>query len=368
VVPILHSFKNAQHLNVGVRDILGKEDIRRTTAFLADVAQACLTQICDLQLQALSKRYGQPWIEDQQRSCELIVVALGKLGGREPNYHSDLDVVFLYEAEGQTRHLAPLGRGASSTTTNQHFFGELAQRILQFVNGLGPQGRLYEIDARLRPTGRSGTLAVSLDALQRYFSTGQGQLWERQSLCRARIIYGSEAAQKTTQSAIQRILMEKAWQADDAAEIRKSRLRLEETARPGNLKRGPGGLMDVEFIVQMLQLQFAAHDPRVLQPTTFVALDLLAQYGYLAPDTAHQLLESYSFLRGVEARLRLMNTAARHELPDEPREMDKLAYLLGTTHGDDVASRVRQCMRRNREIFEDVFSAAVDSMDSASSL
>ena len=162
--PILHSFKNAQHLNAGVRDILGKEDIRNTTAFLSDIAEVCLEQIAEIQYQNLARRSAIPGSAGEGRRCELVILAMGKLGGREPNYHSDLDVVFLYEADGSTQPVSS-ARNATQTTTNQHFFSELAQRIIKQVNRIGPLGRLYEVDARLRPTGKSGMLAVSLRRL-----------------------------------------------------------------------------------------------------------------------------------------------------------------------------------------------------------
>src|SRR5690606_24856496 len=113
--------------------------------------------------------------------CELVVLALGKLGGRELNYHSDLDLIFLYEAEGRT---APPPGSAAEKTSNQHYFTELGQRIIKAAGRANGHGRLYEIDMRLRPTGRSGALAVSFDEFARYFATGGGQLWERQSLCK----------------------------------------------------------------------------------------------------------------------------------------------------------------------------------------
>jgi glutamate-ammonia-ligase adenylyltransferase len=357
VEPILHSFKNVQHLNAGVRDILGKEDIRQTTAFLADVAQVCLQQIADLQYEALVKRFGQPWLAEEDRPCEMILLAMGKLGGREPNYHSDLDVVFLYEAEGTTRPSLAF-RGSVQTTTNQHFFSELAQRIIKYVNRLGPYGRLYELDARLRPTGKSGTLAVSLEGLARYFHEGQGQLWERQALCRARPIYGSEPARRRAMELVRGIVSEPSWQPEFADEIRRMRHRMEENASPRNLKRSPGGLVDIEFIAQMLQLKHVVESPEVLQPGTNEALRALEHAGHLAHEDAQYLCEAYGYLRSVEARLRLMNTTARHDLPEDPRELAKLAYLLGAPSRAALAERCQNYVARNRATFDRIFAAA----------
>ncbi len=162
--PILHSFKSFQHLRVGVRDILGKDDLRDCHRALSDVAEVCLQQIAQREYAAMVHRYGVPMIAQQdgsKQACGWVIVAMGKLGGREPNYHSDLDVVFLFDADGHTEQQRRARRGDG--TTNQHFFSQLGQRIIKQVTNMGPQGRLYELDPRLRPTGQSGSLAVSLE-------------------------------------------------------------------------------------------------------------------------------------------------------------------------------------------------------------
>jgi glutamate-ammonia-ligase adenylyltransferase len=329
VDPILHSFKNSQHLRVGVRDILSKEDIGTTTTALSDIAEVCLKQIGQWEYERLVARFGEPtWTTEDgtTRPCELITLAMGKLGGREPNYHSDLDVVFVYEQEGSTK---PRGAGAGEdSTSNQHFFSELGQRIIKYATRLGPHGRLYEMDTRLRPTGKSGVLAVSLEGLQKYFDEGHGQLWERQALCKARPIGCSEAAGRRAMRVVHAAIQRPAWRDESAGEIRDMRRRLEETASPRNLKRGPGGTVDIEFIAQMWQLRRAADTPSVLVPGTLEALQQLHAVGCLGDDDYEFLSEAYRFLRSIEARLRLMNTTARHDIPDDDAELARLAYLL----------------------------------------
>jgi glutamate-ammonia-ligase adenylyltransferase len=384
LAPILHSFKNSLHLRVGVRDILGKEDIRATTATLSDVAEVCLEQMVLREYRRLVKKYGRPTYQkpaagdqaalpdhapagdaptaassdstSENQECELVILAMGKFGGREPNYHSDLDVIFLYEAEGMTQHHGRVRRG--DTTTNQHFFSELGQRIIKGVNRLGPHGRLYELDPRLRPTGKSGALAVSVGEFAKYFAEGHGQLWERQGLCRARPIYGSPAARQTVMQAVHRAIIEPGWNPEDATSIREMRARLEETASKRNLKRGPGGTVDVEFAVQMLQLRHAATCPAVLVPGTFDALDALHDHGYLDKQDHRLLSDSYRFLRSVEARLRLMNTTARHDLPESESELAKLAYLLGCPNPRSLRDESLRVTTENRQRFQRLLDQA----------
>ena len=354
--PILHSFKNCQHLRVGVRDILGKETLQTTHHCLSDLAEVCLQQITDEQYQRLTKKFGQPTVASgshQGEPASLVILAMGKLGGQEPNYHSDLDVVFLYEAEGTTVATQP---GQSiSTTTNQHFFSELGQRIIRVVNQLGPDGRLFELDPRLRPTGKNGPLAVSLDGFQHYFSSGQGQLWERQALCKARTIYGSKLAQQAVQEVVRQIILNVPWKRKRAEEIRQMRERLEQTASDHNLKRGFGGTVDIEFVVQMLQMRYAGQFVEVLVPGTLAAIEALREVGGLTDHDSKVFCESYVFLRSVESGLRLMNTTARHDLPDDPVELRSLAFLLGAAGEQELVEKCQHFRQENRQRFDRIF-------------
>src|SRR5690606_6106003 len=134
--------------------------------------------------------------------------------------------------------------------------------IIKGASRIGQFGRLYEVDARLRPTGKSGALALPVDGLLKYFRTS-AQLWERQALCKARVIYGSPQAAEYTMQAIHQAAFGPAWSRDSAREIRDMRMRLEESATDRNLKRGRGGTVDTEFLVQMLQLKHGGQDPSV---------------------------------------------------------------------------------------------------------
>jgi glutamate-ammonia-ligase adenylyltransferase len=376
--PILHSFKVSQHLRVGVRDILGKDDIQDTHAALSDVAEACLRHIVEVETAKLMEKRGEPrigepgsvpltdgevppywqWHPGAERigqPCEFIVLALGKLGGREPNYHSDLDLVFLYEADGQTH--APR-RSTIQNTSNNHFFSELGQRIIKRATHFGPYGRLYDVDPRLRPTGRSGSLALSLAGFVRYFHEGGGQLWERQSLCKARVIVGSKQAAARALDAVTEAVYCQPWQAGDAAEIRAMRTKLEESATERNLKRGPGGTMDTEFLVQMLQLKHGAAMPAVRKPGTIAGLLALEKAGVLKADDAIFLRNAYSFQRSIEARIRLMDATGRHEFPEDPREQAKLSFLMGTSDSAQLDKKVFDTFRKVRETYIKVFDRA----------
>ncbi|QDV23880.1 Glutamate-ammonia-ligase adenylyltransferase [Aureliella helgolandensis] len=386
--PILQSFKNSMHLRVGVRNILGKDTISETHAALSDIAEACLEKVIQHEFHRLVRQLGVPvrsyptatppasiperspavptaanpqleslpddaasgridlpapqqtMAHEGAEAAELVVLAVGKLGGREPNYHSDIDLIFLFDGEGYTRSLVPDRR--FSPTTNRHFFNQLGQRVIQSVTRVGPGGKLYDVDVRLRPLGRSGELAITINDLRRYFANQSGQIWERQALCKARPIWGSQGAQAAAMECVREILQ----QVDDpsvaASEIYQHRYQLQQGAGDCNLKRGVGGTMDIEFDVQFLQLANAKTAPQCLVPGTLLAIEQLQAIGALDESTASSMISDYEFLRQIESGIRLMNMSARHELPKTSEELDRLAFLLSTLH-------VQQSTRQEQE-------------------
>jgi glutamate-ammonia-ligase adenylyltransferase len=344
---------------VGVRDILGKEDVQAVTGALSDIAQTCLAQIAAREYERLAERFGTPRIAAGRRAgkpCDWVILGMGKFGGREMNYHSDLDIVFLYEADGHTA--ADSEQSARQTTTNQHFFSELGQRIIKTAGRLSSLGRLYEVDARLRPTGKSGALTTTFKEFVRYFLSGGGQLWERQALCKARVVYGSQRARRLADSAVAKAAFGRRWRRKDAEEIRDMRRRLEETALAGDLKRGTGGIVDIEFLVQMLQLQHGRNNPKLREPNTLTALHGLYAGGLLSADDYELLDAGYRLLRTVEGRLRLMNSTARDQLPQDHTELAKLAHLLHYPGGDGLMTDIENATRQTRRRFERIFQEA----------
>lgn len=356
--PILHSFKKDQQLCVGVRDLLGKEDIASTTGALSDIAQACLTEIAIREYERLAAKFGQPTIEGGDLAgepCQVAILAMGKFGGREMNYHSDLDIVFLYEADGHTAHAHQLRRRES--TTNQHFFSELGQRIIKTASRLSQFGRLYEVDARLRPTGKSGALATSLEEFSRYFAEGQGRLWERQALCKAHVAVGEPRVTRAAMAAVARAAFEHPWRKQDADEIRRMRDRLEQTVTGGNFKRGSGGIVDIEFLAQMLQLKHGRRLTKLRCPSTLGALAALHDAGCLAAGDYELLASSYRFLRTLEGKLRLMNFTAKDSLPQDATELAKLAHLLRAPSVESFLADFDRYTQGTRQCFDRIFAA-----------
>lgn len=358
VDPILHAFKAAQQLRVGVRDMLGKQDANTTTAALSAIAEALVQRVVAAEERVLADRLGEPRSAEEGSAgvpAGPVVLAMGKFGGREMNYASDVDVIFLYDHEGTS--LRRRGTRTVEGTTNAHFFGELAQRTMKVFNRFGPQGRLYEMDSRLRPSGRSGPAAVSLAEFARYFAAdGPAQIWERQALVKARVVVGSPAARAQAEQIIARATYGRRWTADDVESIRCMRHRMEEGARASNLKRGPGGVVDIEFIAQMLQLVHGGAEQSLRTTQTLAALLSLRRAGRLTGERADFLERAYHTLRSIEGRLRLLDAAARHDFPELPDEQRRLAHLLGYDRPDQLVRDVQAITSRTRAEFERIFN------------
>ena len=220
-------------------------------------------------------------------------------------------------------------------------------------------GRLYSVDMRLRPFGKSGSLVVPLATFREYFVT-DAQVWERQALGRARAICGEPAFLRTIEHAIREAMVARPWHADTIAEIRAMRDRLEHAAAPGDLKRSAGGLVDVEFLVQALQLKYGREHPEILVPNILDALAAMKAAALLALGEAAAIESRYTFLRAVEARLRIVTDRSLSEIPNAPDDREKLARRLridpkdGLTAGENFLAEYQRLTADVRTLFDTI--------------
>jgi len=251
----------------------------------------------------------------------MVVIALGKLGGRELGYHSDLDLLFLYSSGGE--------HGA-----NHEYFARIAQKLISHLTLPLREGSLYRIDTRLRPSGNKGPLVISFDALDSYHAR-EARLWERQALLRARPVAGDEAL---FARAFAQVLEPSVFRPIDrgaaAKELLAMRDRMEreiagESGGLYNSKLGRGGLVDVEFAVQFLQLAHGATEPSVRSANTSQALALLLKHGHLGPQDHAALARGYRFLRRLESRLRIVRDRSVDRIPEGGLELLRLARRMG---------------------------------------
>ncbi|MGL6074744.1 MAG: bifunctional [glutamate--ammonia ligase]-adenylyl-L-tyrosine phosphorylase/[glutamate--ammonia-ligase] adenylyltransferase [Fimbriiglobus sp.] len=356
--PILHSFQDKELLRVGVRDILGKDSLRDTTAAISDIATTLLNGVFDFVEADLVAKHGQPTTPTGEK-CAYAILGLGKLGGREIGYHSDLDLVILYDCDGNTT-------GTERPTTNFQFYTQLAQRSIRMLSEPGPLGMLYKIDMRLRPTGKSASLVVPLAEFKRYTEAqGPCRLWERQALTRARVVRGDERFAGMVIQAVRAAITAKPWCPAAATEIRKMRERMEPTPPPKycNVKRSPGGLVDIEFLVQLWQLKASKEHPSILTPNLPEALTALAESKLLPESVAQELLASYLYLRSAELRLRVITDRPTNEIPEHAEDREKLARRMGykaedgRTAAEHFQAELQRLMHQTRTTFQATIQA-----------
>jgi [glutamine synthetase] adenylyltransferase / [glutamine synthetase]-adenylyl-L-tyrosine phosphorylase len=351
---ILHSFQDKEILRIGVRDILGKDDIQATTAALSDVAETILGQIADLQWWPIIKRFGIPQLAEGPRTgqgARFVLLGLGKLGGREMSYQSDLDLILVYEGDGRSAALPGSTRfDEFEFTDNFHFFSEFAQRIIKAASLLGPMGRLYHVDMRLRPTGKSGSLVIPLNEFRRYYESGGAQLWERQALTRARVVHGDEEFGKEAMAAVEDAVHGVKWEPRLVHEIVSMRERVQASGSTRDLKRGFGGISDVEFLGQLFRIKYGKAIPALRTTNTWEALDALGRAGLISAEELTTLRKCYDFLREVEACLRIVHNRSLDELPDRPEDVERLARRMGS-NGRDFKAELDTHLEQTRKLF-----------------
>jgi [glutamine synthetase] adenylyltransferase / [glutamine synthetase]-adenylyl-L-tyrosine phosphorylase len=328
----LAEHKNGQVLRIALADFAGRLDPLAVCAELTQVAEVCLDRALDLVVAGMHGRHGVARTEDGA-TATLAVLALGKLGGRELGYAADLDVVFVYSGDGVSDGPRPLD--------NVEYMTRIAQRLMTGLHARTPRGRLYDVDTRLRPSGSQGLLVSSLAGWRRYHAT-RARLWEHQALIKLRPVAGDRALGAAAAAAAADCVWARAHApAEVARAVGDMRDRIErELGGPTDLKAGRGGMIDVEFAAQCVQLAHGHRDPALRTPSTAEALARAAALGVADPDDCALLADGYRFLRLVEHRLRIVHDRAVHRLPADPVELDRLARRTGFPDGAALADRL----------------------------
>lgn len=333
----LRQFKQREMLRIAARDLARLDHVVEITREISDVADVCLQavyRLCDRRLRA---RLGQPWhldADDKWRKTEFCVIGLGKLGGQELNYSSDVDVIFVYSEEGGVFKSPPgpsepVGRGMS----NHQFFVRLAEAMIAEIGRLTPDGALFRIDVRLRPEGKTGPLARSLASYENFYAQW-GQTWERMMLIKARPVAGAPALGGEFLEMAQSFRYPRSLNPRTLREVAVVKKRIEtEVVKEGELERnvklGRGGIREIEFIAQALQILHAGRLPFLQEASTMPVLQRLARYSLLPTDDASELEAAYVFLRDVEHRLQMEAGLQTHTIPTDRRARQRLARLMG---------------------------------------
>ncbi len=330
---VLRRFKRREMLRIGTRDILGAAPLEITVSELSHLADAVMEATLALAWGECRAKYGIPMEEtpDGRNPAAFAVIGMGKLGGRELNYSSDIDVMFVYSAEGEV--LAP--KRKKTPMTAHEFFNRLSEQIIEIIGAKTKEGYVFRIDLRLRPEGETGPLSRSLESYETYYATW-GEAWEKLALIKARPMAGDAKLGEDFMAMTRPFVYPKQVHPADLEEIRHLKKRIEsklvlQGATYKEVKLGYGGIREIEFSVQLLQLMHAGANKRLRNPNTLSLLDDLQAAGYVNPPESQGLQEAYRFLRRVEHFLQIVHEMQVHQLPADEEEMQKLARRIGYT-------------------------------------
>ncbi len=348
----LRRFKYRHLLRIGARDLLGDADVAVTTGELAHLADVCLAEALRSADAAARKDWGGP-LDGRGAETGLAVIGMGKLGGEELNYSSDIDLMFVYGDDGET------AGGAVGRVENGEYFTRVCKEIVAFIEEMTDEGYAFRVDLRLRPEGRMGAIILSLGRYRDYYAH-RAELWERQALLKARISAGDGPVGARFMELAREVVHRPGIDPRVVPAIRAMKYRIDRTlqakgSEATNVKLGRGGIREIEFLVQALQLLYGGDDPWLRERNSLKAIFRLTERGYLAPDLGRALSEALVHLRTVEHRLQILHEFQTHTLPSSPHELGCLARRVGVAL--PPARAARQFQARHRAITASVHRA-----------
>jgi glutamate-ammonia-ligase adenylyltransferase len=345
----LRALRKRVMLRLIARDLAGRADLGEvvaTTTLLAETAIAAALSWLDAQA---AGQYGNPRGEQSATVQQLHVVGMGKLGGRELNVSSDVDLIFVYPENGAT--------DGARRISNEEYFTRLGRRLAAALGEITADGHVFRVDLRLRPYGEGGPPVVSFDMLENYLVT-QGREWERYAWIKARPLTGDRTGElmELVRPFVFRRHLDFSAFASMRELHRQVRAEVARRDRLDDIKLGPGGIREVEFIVQVFQLIRGGRDPALRRQPTLEVLPLLTQRGLLPPAAASELEQAYVFLRNLEHRLQYVDDQQTHLLPAASEERLALARSLGFAHTDAFLAELERVRAGVGRQFDAIFA------------
>ncbi len=344
----LRRWRAAQSTRLVWRDVHGLDSVEETLAGSSRIAEQALDAALKVAAEQVRLRHGE--LRDESgKPQSLVVFGLGKLGGGELNFSSDIDLIYAFSAHGISDGARPLDA--------ENYFTRVGQRLAQLLGEVTAEGFSHRVDLRLRPFGASGRLALSFAAMEQYYQR-EGRDWERYAWIKARAVAGDIDAGERLQSLLQPFVYRRYldYTALDGLREMKAMIDAEVQRREmaDNLKLGPGGIREIEFLVQALQLIRAGREPALRQRGLLSALFALGQAGHLPATTVDSLADAYRFLRRAENRVQMLADQQVHALPDAPLARERIARGLGFA---DL-----QRFQAELDLHRDVVSQAFDGL------
>lgn len=353
VLDITRKWTNEGKFQVGLQILRGNTDVSKIGETLTYIAEAALNVMLQHVKKEFAKKHGT--IDDS----ELCILAMGKLGGHEFTTTSDIDMVLIFDARDMER----LSNGKKQLSVN-HYYARLCQNFINSVTALTGEGKLYEVDMRLRPSGTAGPLAVSIEGFRDY-QKGQAWTWEHMALTRARVISGGSAVREKVESLIHNILSHKDRDHDNLLhEVAKMRKRLADNFPTDNIwamKHVRGGIIDIEFICQYLLLKHGADNPEILEKNTYKQILMLADAGILNARQGHDLCDACHTLQTMQLLLRLCLGSTSKNNDRSPALLQSLAERL-KTKPDKLETLIREKQNSVLDLFEKIIEIPASNL------
>ncbi|MBT5067225.1 MAG: bifunctional [glutamate--ammonia ligase]-adenylyl-L-tyrosine phosphorylase/[glutamate--ammonia-ligase] adenylyltransferase, partial [Halieaceae bacterium] len=347
-------------LHIVWRSFTSQSGLDETLAAMSALADFVIKVAVRVAKTEVTQRFGQPIGDDTGSVQGLIVIGMGKLGGRELNLSSDIDIIFAYDESGATQ-------GGRSSTSNQEFFTRVAQRVIRLIDAVTQEGRVFRVDTRLRPFGESGALVASYQSLENYYQQ-HGRDWERYALLKARCITGTLEQTRAFEQLAQQFVYRRYtdFSVIDGLRDMKALIDAERVSKglSHDIKRGPGGIREAEFVVQSHQLVRGGRIPAIQKAGFQEAAKALSEAECLAHESAQTLLEQYRYLRQVEHAIQALRDEQTHAIPETDEARSGLCLLLRYDSWDAFYA---EC-QRSRTIIATAFDALLETSSEHSQL
>ncbi len=325
----LRRFRRESQFRMIWRDSMALADFHETVAAASEFADTCIQGALDWLYEQACEQYGTPYGRDpvtgKEAAQPMIVLGMGKLGGRELNISSDIDLIFAFPGKGETL-------GGRRSLDNQQFFIRLGQKLIQALDQITADGFVFRVDMRLRPYGQSGALALSFPALETYYQD-QGREWERYAMVKARVVAGDQEAGRVLMESLRPFVYRKYIDFSAFESLRSMKAMINrEVRRKGlenNIKLGSGGIREIEFVVQAFQLIRGGRDRELQQRELLNILQELEALELLPPVVVKELREAYIFLRNMEHALQGIEDKQTQLLPDDEPGQARVALIMG---------------------------------------
>nr|BAL55716.1 glutamate-ammonia-ligase adenylyltransferase [uncultured Gammaproteobacteria bacterium] len=346
----LRQYRNREMVRIAWRDIAGWAPIEDTLCELSLLAEACLQAALKWLFRRACSRFGTPCGPDGRPQYP-VVLGMGKLGGWELNFSSDVDLIFAFEHDGRLAERSGL--------SYQEFYLRLCRDLIKALHAPTEDGFVFRIDTRLRPFGDSGPLVLSFEAMDIYYQS-QGRDWERYAMIKARPVAGDLEAGARLVESLKPFVYRRYLDYGALGALRELKRKIMEELkrrdRLDDIKLGPGGIREIEFIAQVFQLIRGGREPSLRDPRVLVTLARLQELGFLPPEEADALIAAYRFLRQVENRLQEYADEQTQRLPQDEAGRQRLALGMGVADWEALKQRLDAVRRRVQTLFERVFA------------